>query len=115
MSNPSAALKDKFGFGLPSISTSWQTTQSISATNALNSARHNYSKEVHRATNVGLRAIIAELIDARRNLGLDDEAFTEVMEIVLAHYIENQVNSTVENLFSLNFRPLVKLGQGGKR
>ena len=115
MTSSSTELKDKFGFGVPSASSSWQPLSHSSATSALNVARHHYSNEVHKAANASLRNIISGLIDARRNHDLDDDAFAEVMEIVLAHYIENQVSSTVETVLSSRFVPIFKFGLGNKR
>ena len=115
MTNAINELKDKFGFGVPQISSSRSTSHFSSASNALDSARLNYSNVAHRAANAGLREIISGLIDARRNHKLDDDAFAEVMEIVLAHFIENEVTSAIENAFGSRMHPFLNLQLGGKK
>ena len=63
---------------------------------------------VYHAQQSNLRDLIKSLLSARKAHDLDDEAFTKVMEVVLASYVENEVNAKVESLVNSIVRPATK-------
>lgn len=63
---------------------------------------------LYHANESNLRGLIRSLLVARNEHDLDDEAFSKVMELVLAKYVENEVNAKVETLIGSIIGPNIK-------
>lgn len=61
-------------------------------------ARQRYNLAFHSAARASLREAIAELLKARQQHALSDEAFGKLIEILLAGYVESEVSAQVEGL-----------------
>ena len=78
-------------------------------------AGQHYSSVMRHAKHTGLKSVIKSLLDARRTNGLDDESFSELLEIILTSYMENEVASKVESLLSNRLMNIYAFGTGLKR
>ena len=67
-----------------------------SAFAALEKARSNYMHTVRQNARISFKDVFRDLLELRRNHEFSDDQFAELMELVLASYIENEVNEKVE-------------------
>lgn len=65
-------------------------------------AKRNYdialkelSDAAHNERQVAIKQLVSEILKLKKDNGLDDEDFSELISIVMAHYVENEINAVL--------------------
>jgi hypothetical protein len=99
----------------PTLATAKAVNDMYHMNRAVQVAGQHYSSVVRHATHTGLRSVIKSLLEARRANDLDDDSFSELLEIILASYMENEVTAKVEALLNTKLMNVYAFGVGLKR
>ena len=59
--------------------------------------RQNYQKAVRQTVNDNFHSVISELLEAKRNRQITDEAFVGGVEIMLAAFVKSEISSYIED------------------
>lgn len=63
-------------------------------------AKHNLIASVNERNRLRLRELLGQLMEVKGETSLDDRQFADLLELVLAKYIENEVESRVHERIS---------------